>query len=357
MPFWLLVLAALVAQIPTMDAPVQTQYSARYAEIRSGDGAPVEPAKVLVVHYTLWLTDGKKMDSSYDRGAPLSFEQGRRRVIPGWDAGFEGMRIGGKRRLFIPYQLAYGVKGRGPIPPKADLIFDVELLDVRDPAPLHIAAAPPGVKYQGISSDAPTGSPAISRDSLLAAYDMGMLTADGKLRDFSAAGKHADVTGTESVTGLFGAARRFTASKDRVSIPSSAEFSTDGPFSVAVWARPNRSGSRQQILACGGKFALWFGEDNKLHFTDGANDGYTAWDEIKQGEWHSIVGVFRGLKNVTVFVDGRELDGRLDPTWNPGKLREKIACSIGADFGGDIDEVLIWARPLSDAEVGTHAAR
>ena len=62
-------------------------------------------------------------------------EQGKRKVIPGWDAGFEGMRVGGKRRLFIPYQLAYGEKGRGKIPPKAELVFDVELMDVQDAPP------------------------------------------------------------------------------------------------------------------------------------------------------------------------------------------------------------------------------
>jgi peptidylprolyl isomerase len=92
------------------------------------------------VHYTGWLTDGKKFDSSRDTTAegrprtPLAFLQGSRSVISGWDAGFEGMRVGGKRRLIIPYQLAYGVNGRPPvIPPKATLVFDVELMDVREP--------------------------------------------------------------------------------------------------------------------------------------------------------------------------------------------------------------------------------
>ena len=91
-----------------------------------------EAGKVFSVHNTGWLLDGTKFDSSRDK-KPLSFEQGKRKVIPGWDAGFEGMRVGGKRRLFIPYQLAYGEKGRGKIPPKAELIFDVELMDVQDP--------------------------------------------------------------------------------------------------------------------------------------------------------------------------------------------------------------------------------
>jgi peptidylprolyl isomerase len=93
------------------------------------------------VHYTGWLTDGKKFDSSHDtmpNGAPrtpLAFPQGSRRVIAGWDLGFEGMRVGGRRRLFIPYQLGYGEAGRPPIPPKAELIFDVELMAVADTLP------------------------------------------------------------------------------------------------------------------------------------------------------------------------------------------------------------------------------
>lgn len=90
------------------------------------------------MHYTGWLTNGTKFDSSRDTTpngklrTPLSFAQGFRRVIAGWDLGFEGMRVGARRRLFIPYQLAYGEAGRPPIPPRAELIFDVELMAVAD---------------------------------------------------------------------------------------------------------------------------------------------------------------------------------------------------------------------------------
>ncbi len=105
----------------------------RYVDVAVGAGKPAEPGKVYVVQYTGWLLDGTKFDSSRDRPEPFSFQQGQRKVIPGWDAGFEGMRVGGKRRLFIPYQLAYGEKGRNKIPPKAELIFNVELMDVKEP--------------------------------------------------------------------------------------------------------------------------------------------------------------------------------------------------------------------------------
>ena len=124
----------LAASIPAAPGKMHTQYTMRCVDIAVGTGKLAEAGKVFSVHYTGWLLDGTKFDSSREK-KPLSFEQGKRKVIPGWDAGFEGMRVGGKRRLFIPYQLAYGEKGRGKIPPKAELIFDVELMDVQDPPP------------------------------------------------------------------------------------------------------------------------------------------------------------------------------------------------------------------------------
>jgi peptidylprolyl isomerase len=127
----------LPGNIPAVDAPMQVQYVMRYQEITVGDGDLAQPGWIYSVHYTGWLaSDGTKFDSSLDRGQPIEFPQGFKRVITGWDQGFEGMRVGGKRRLFIPYQLAYGEKGRPPvIPPKAALIFDVELVDQRNPNP------------------------------------------------------------------------------------------------------------------------------------------------------------------------------------------------------------------------------
>jgi len=126
---------ALPANIPAVSAPVLVAYALRYQEIKVGDGELAQPGWLYSVHYTGWLaSDGTKFDSSVDRGQPIEFPQGFKRVITGWDEGFEGMRVGGKRRLFIPYQLAYGEKGRPPvIPAKADLIFDVEFVAQRDP--------------------------------------------------------------------------------------------------------------------------------------------------------------------------------------------------------------------------------
>ncbi|MDD2833496.1 MAG: FKBP-type peptidyl-prolyl cis-trans isomerase [Methylotenera sp.] len=104
-----------------------------------GDGREAEPGFNVTVHYTGWLYDasaeggkGKKFDSSVDRGQPFNFFLGGGQVIQGWDEGFAGMKIGGKRTLIIPSEMGYGARGAGgAIPPNADLIFDVELLNVK----------------------------------------------------------------------------------------------------------------------------------------------------------------------------------------------------------------------------------
>jgi peptidylprolyl isomerase len=153
---------ALPKNIPPVTAPMKTQYVMRYQDIKVGTGDLAEPGWVYSVHYTGWLgSDGTKFDSSVDRGQPIQFQQGIKRVITGWDQGFEGMHVGGKRRLFIPYQLAYGEKGRPPvIPPKADLIFDVELVDQLNPnAPPPQPPTQPAAPAQPNSPPQPQSPP------------------------------------------------------------------------------------------------------------------------------------------------------------------------------------------------------
>ena len=116
-----------------------TRSELKKIDVKQGTGADAIPGKAVVVHYTGWLYDssqpeshGAKFDSSRDRQVPFGFVLGAGRVIKGWDEGVAGMKVGGRRTLVIPPQLAYGERGAGGvIPPHATLIFDVELLDVK----------------------------------------------------------------------------------------------------------------------------------------------------------------------------------------------------------------------------------
>ncbi|WP_263350351.1 FKBP-type peptidyl-prolyl cis-trans isomerase [Acidicapsa acidisoli] len=191
--------------IPVVKAVTKPAFTLCYEDIKIGTGAEAEPNKMYKVNYTGWLaTDGRKFDSSFDHrmpvmdkdgkpqkdadgkpvlgdAQPFTFPQGFGRLIAGWDQGFEGMKVGGKRRLFIPWELAYGVRGvpardadHPGIPPKSDLIFDIELLDVTDmpsrpapgagmrPMPARPGAAPgaaPGASASPTSPSSPATAP------------------------------------------------------------------------------------------------------------------------------------------------------------------------------------------------------
>jgi FKBP-type peptidyl-prolyl cis-trans isomerase len=110
---------------------VTTSDGLQYTDDQVGTGAVAEPGKNVSVHYTGWLMNGTKFDSSRDRGQPFSFPLGAGRVIKGWDEGVAGMRVGGKRTLIIPPDLGYGSRATGPIPANSTLKFEVELLDVK----------------------------------------------------------------------------------------------------------------------------------------------------------------------------------------------------------------------------------
>ncbi len=169
--------AKLPPGVPPARGIVKTAFSLRYEDIKIGTGAPAEPNKVYKVHYTGWLAaNGHKFDSSYDHprspvmGAdgkpvmgpdgmpkqgepePISFPQGFGRVIPGFDQGFYGMRIGSKRRLFIPWQLAYGERGR------PGMIFDIELVGMSDIVmPANHPAVMPGGNLVHPGTTLPSG--------------------------------------------------------------------------------------------------------------------------------------------------------------------------------------------------------
>jgi FKBP-type peptidyl-prolyl cis-trans isomerase len=110
---------------------ITTKSGLKYIDVKVGTGQEAEPGDTVLVHYTGTLTNGKKFDSSVDRGQPFEFHLGAGEVIKGWDEGVAGMKEGGKRKLVIPAKLAYGPQAKGSIPPNSVLLFDVELLKVK----------------------------------------------------------------------------------------------------------------------------------------------------------------------------------------------------------------------------------
>lgn len=108
-----------------------TQETLQIEDLKVGTGKEAIAKTKITVHYTGWLTNGKKFDSSVDRGEPFTFTLGVGQVIQGWDQGFAGMKVGGKRKLTIPPHMGYGARGAGgAIPPNSTLVFEVELISV-----------------------------------------------------------------------------------------------------------------------------------------------------------------------------------------------------------------------------------
>ncbi|HEV7558477.1 MAG TPA: FKBP-type peptidyl-prolyl cis-trans isomerase, partial [Kofleriaceae bacterium] len=119
--------------VPRLDGPIQTDRGVDYIDEVVGTGTQPEKGQHVKVHYSGWLPDGTKFDSSVDRGEPIHIRFDSGQVIKGWDIGLASMRVGGKRRLIIPSDLGYGERGaRDVIPPDSTLVFDVELLEVGD---------------------------------------------------------------------------------------------------------------------------------------------------------------------------------------------------------------------------------
>jgi peptidylprolyl isomerase len=117
---------------PLAGEPTVTATGLKFIDTTVGTGPTPQPGQIVSVHYTGWLSDGAKFESSLDTGTPIEFQFGTGGVIPGWDEGLSTMQAGGKRRLIIPPDLAYGEAGSPPaIPPHAELTFDVELLAIK----------------------------------------------------------------------------------------------------------------------------------------------------------------------------------------------------------------------------------
>lgn len=127
--------SAEVTTARTLGASTQNQVVSlpsglQYIDVQTGEGAAAKAGDRVVVHYTGWLTNGAKFDSSLDRGTPFDFLLGARNVIQGWDEGVAGMKVGGVRKLIIPSRLGYGPSQVGPIPPNSILIFEVKLIKI-----------------------------------------------------------------------------------------------------------------------------------------------------------------------------------------------------------------------------------
>ncbi len=131
---WIVVLPIVLLAACAQATPkeITTPSGLKYTDLVVGTGAQPKAGQTVMVHYTGWLTNGQKFDSSKDRNQPFSFTLGKQQVIAGWDEGLSTMKVGGKRRLTIPPDLGYGARGAGNvIPPNATLIFEVELINVK----------------------------------------------------------------------------------------------------------------------------------------------------------------------------------------------------------------------------------
>ena len=140
-----------------------SSFSLDYVDTKVGTGQLAGAHNWYTINYTGYLTDGTKFDSSLDHGEPITIPYGQHQVITGWDTGFAGMHVSGRRRLIIPYQLAYGTAAKGPIPAKSMLIFDVELLGISETPPKPktppTPPAPPTTPPASGSPASPPGSP------------------------------------------------------------------------------------------------------------------------------------------------------------------------------------------------------
>lgn len=132
MRLWSRIVSSIAALFVSTSVTAADVTDLEIHDLEVGTGKTVTAGNMAVMHYTGWLADGTKFDSSYDRDQPFVFPLGAGRVIKGWDMGVEGMKVGGKRKLIIPPHLGYGSRGAGGvIPGNATLIFEVELLDIK----------------------------------------------------------------------------------------------------------------------------------------------------------------------------------------------------------------------------------
>lgn len=227
-------------------------------------------------------------------------------------------------------------------------------------------------------------SPLGPLEGLVLSYDMATRTADGRIRDWSGHGHHGQASRTEPATGPGGLARLFRTVADRIQVPSSPALDLDGPLTVAAWARVDSLGLHQHLAACDDKWALWITPDDRWRLGDTRGGGWsTPPGAVRAGEWTHVTAVLRGTRGapldsgtVTIYLNGRPApaerhlrtdDARAAGTWNPGPLYATDACYVGFEshqgiashrtlsFVGAVDELRVYARALTDAEIAALA--
>lgn len=239
--------------------------------------------------------------------------------------------------------------------------------------------APAG--YVGISAATPTGSSAIARDGLVAAYDLTTRLDDGRLRDFGPHGLHGAVERADAEAGRVSGARTFRTVADRVDLPEAAPLGLGGPITVAAWLRVDALGLHQHVVACDDRFVLWIPPSDRWRFADTLGHGAESATPVIAGRWTSVVAVLSvgpgGVLDgdaLRLFVDGEpvptevvDADGAAPPRWSPGTFHRDDACHIGFEshqgdadhqrmpFVGAVDELLIFERAWTAAEVAAHA--
>ncbi len=224
--------------------------------------------------------------------------------------------------------------------------------------------------FQGISDHLVTGSPQISPNRLVLAYDMGTRRASGELKDFSGRGNDGWVVGTEKIRGPFGAARGFRTASDYVGLPFGRSLHIRGPLSIAVWVKFRRLGVHQHIVAYDDLYTLWIDENDRFRFSDTRGNAFeSAPGLVPVDTWTSLVATFNGRRgrpldatNIALYVNGRPAPGRAFGVWDPGPPiegyvgKESHEGQFYLPFLGDIATVLIFRRALSPAEALAFAA-
>ena len=242
-----------------------------------------------------------------------------------------------------------------------------------------------GEPFAGIMEQAPTGTPAISPEGLVAAYDFS--TFDGSiLVDLSPNGLDGEARIRNPTPGVHGDAHLFEIVDHRIALPASDAFDLDGPLTIAAWVRVDEPGLHQHIVACDDKWALWVTPADQYRLGDTRGGGWsTAEGSVEPGVWTAIVAVLSGTagdpltpETVALWIDGeiataaahlRTDEARAAGTWNPGDLYTSDACYIGFEshqgdeahrsmpFVGAVDELLIYGRAWSASEVQAFSER